>query len=299
MLQCHHVSGNTYYLATARSCIPFYLLDATHAVLMDSGLADSDQNILLAFFERKKIWIHSILTTHAHIDHVGNHRVFQEKHQSKLYLSLFNAAVCSNPLGLKAYFYGNSYSEMCRYAQSMFFTPDCVFSKDAASITIEGAVFEILDLPGHSPEHLGFVTPDGVAYLGDLLINREMIAKTRVPYSMCCSVDLACKKDAARLNYPHYLISHKGLYEDIQPLIAENCLMWEQKLQQLEKLVDSELSYECLLGKAFKIYGINLSSMRSSIISERSIRSMLQYLTESQRIIHFLKNGIIHFKPCE
>lgn len=38
-------------------------------------------------------------------------------------------------------------------------------------VQVCGVQFRILSLPGHAASHMGFVTPDGVAYLADSMFD--------------------------------------------------------------------------------------------------------------------------------
>ena len=61
------------------------------------------------------------------------------------------------------------------------FTADIIIGPEDDHLDMAGARFGIMQLPGHSAGHIGIVTPDGVAYVGDCLIDRDQIAAAKRP----------------------------------------------------------------------------------------------------------------------
>ncbi|MFR4512959.1 MAG: hypothetical protein ACLT4E_13225 [Clostridium sp.] len=56
-------------------------------------------------------------------------------------------------------------------------------------VQVCGVQFRILSLPGHAASHMGFVTPDGVAYLADSMFDRESLKKGRLFYMLLLVTD--------------------------------------------------------------------------------------------------------------
>lgn len=286
-----HVAGDTYYIDAGGCSIPLFKTDRNHAILFDSGLSQHGDG-LLALLDKNGISIRAILTSHAHIDHTGNHALLREKFGSRVYMTLFNAAVSENPLALKAYFYGSSYKEMIAITSSMQCHTDQLMRADQRMVEIDGVPFRILDLPGHSPEHVGFVTPDGVAYLADLFMGPKSLGKTRMPYSMCCQFDFASKEKALAYDYDFYVLAHEGVHTDIKAVFQMNRQMWEDTICQVEQIGDRPLSMEMVVKKALSIFNVKPTSIFSAVVFERSIRAILQYLVDQDRYGYDFESGV-------
>ena len=80
------VKGSTWVLE-ANELIPLYLLDDRRCVLLDSGLAKEREEIEKTLLEAG-LEPAGILCSHAHVDHGGNNRYFQEKYQIPVALTM-------------------------------------------------------------------------------------------------------------------------------------------------------------------------------------------------------------------
>jgi len=290
------VTGDTYYIDAGKCSIPLYMLDKCNAVMIDSGMSKLHRNGLLELFNKTGIKVRAILTSHAHIDHTGNHSVIRELFGAKVYMSLYNAAVSQNILGLKSYFYGMSPKEIQSITSSMACCVDNIILPDQQYVEACGAKFQILHLNGHSPEHIGFVTPDNVAYLADLFVGFDAIDDIKVPYSVSCQIDFECKEKSLKYDYAWYILAHYGAYKDIEAIYKRNLILWNDRLNRLVKMAESELFYDKYLTIALKEFGVCTNNLFNITATERSIRSMLQYLVDKGRLKYAFKNGVQFFE---
>lgn len=77
-----------------------------------------------------------------------------------------------------------TYGKSREYLLEECFPADVIIPPMRSTGLLRGPGFGILQLPGHSAGHIGVVTPDGAAYLGDCLIDEEQIAAAKLPTSM-------------------------------------------------------------------------------------------------------------------
>jgi glyoxylase-like metal-dependent hydrolase (beta-lactamase superfamily II) len=286
-----HVSGDTYYIDAGSLSLPLFKIDSTQAILFDSGLAHVHGEGLLKFFDKTNLKVRAILTSHAHIDHTGNHDLLQKKFGARVYMSLFNAAVSENPLALKAYFYGSSYRDMIKATSSMCCRVDHIIRPNQPTVEVDGILFHVLDLAGHSPEHIGFVTPDNVAYLADLFMSRETVESIRLPYSMCCQFDFKSKQKSLVYDYDFYILAHKGVYADIATIANINQKMWNEKIERIELIADRPRSLGSYVKEVLSVFDINIKNTFNAVVAERSVRAILHYLVDNDRLSYSFKSG--------
>lgn len=289
------VKGDTYCLVTGYSRIPVFKLGGGRAVMMDSGLAVPDRSGILDTLAAEGLRVTAVLTSHAHIDHTGNHRALQEAYGAKLYMTGFDAAVSGNPVNLKAYFYGSSYRGVMGYAESMFCRADRHIAPEDRWVEVEGAKFEILRLPGHAPEHLGFVTPDGVAYLADTLMSEPVLRSVKIPYSMCCELDIQTKKRVREMAYDCYIVAHNGVYSDVSGLADLNIKSLMEKIDVVERLADHYMSLERIVAQAGAAMGIHGDTVYKINVAERNIRVFVEHLLDMKRLVQRADNGVIEY----
>lgn len=295
------VLGDTYCIVTGYARIPLFKLGGGLAVLVDSGLAVPDRAGILELLKKEGLRVSAVLTSHAHIDHTGNHQALQQEHGAVIYMTPFDAAVSGTPMNLKAYLYGTSYRGVMDYGASMLCRADRIIAPEDTVVEIEGARFDILRLPGHAPEHLGFVTPDGVAYVADALMSDKVLDSVRIPYCMCCELDFQTKRMLRDTKYARYIIPHNGVYDDIATLVDRNAQKLQDKIEVVAGLADRYLTMEELVARAAAAMGVHGDTVYKVRVAERNIRVFVEHLLDTGRLVQRANEGMIEYvrTDCE
>jgi metallo-beta-lactamase class B len=121
-----------------------YLLDAGDLVLIDSGAGESFdvmiRNIEKLGFKPSKL--KAILATHAHIDHIGALRRFQETYHTRIIAHELDAFAIESGIGVAAEAYGVNYSPC---------TVDTKLSKREEKLKFGNYTLNVIHIPGHTP----------------------------------------------------------------------------------------------------------------------------------------------------
>ena len=296
MTAVEHVAGGTFCLVTPSMRIPFYRLDGPDIVLLDSGLA-AERAILERALEENGLRPRAVLTTHAHYDHIGNHGWLQSRYGARLYLSLFDAAVTQDPLTLQACFYTDRTDVLARVYPYMLLRPDHILTPGAARVQVEGAVFEILSLPGHAHSHLGFVTPDRVAYLGDLLLSEDAFQSMRLPFHQNWGRVLRSAAAVRDSRFAACILAHNAVCADVRPVAESNLERLRALSAGLLALVGTGCSQAELFARAAERFHIDLGSMRRVHIFDRIFFSMVTHLEESGLLEAAVDRGALRYRP--
>ena len=208
------VCGSTCAAVGTTALLPVYKLNDREVVLMDTGYAKLDRAALTGLIETQGWRVRAVLCSHAHFDHTGNVRYLQEKYGAQAAISLIEAGISVNPDSYRANYVALTYGKSREIFLEECFTADRVIFPQDNHIDVCGARFGILPLPGHSAGHLGFVTPDGAAYIGDCLIDRREIAGAKLPTSMFIARDLESKESLRALDCPAYILAHRQVITD-------------------------------------------------------------------------------------
>lgn len=295
MVRIEHVRGNTDCLFLPGNCIPVYRLADREWILIDSG-SKYDRKELLEYLADNGIAIKAVLTSHAHYDHVGNHGVLRELYGAEIVMTAFDAGCVHDLISLKSCFYSSGKQEMKRYVGEMVGMADWILRPDQRKVTVHGAVFEILPLPGHAASHIGFVTPDGVAYLGDGLQSPEILEKEKMVYSLAWKTDLETKDGILSMPYTRYILSHYGVYDTIGPVVEANRLVYERIAQRVREEVKSGSSLEMLVKQTTASMGIFAGTIKKARVIERIIRSIAEYLVETGELEMGVNDGIVIYQ---
>jgi glyoxylase-like metal-dependent hydrolase (beta-lactamase superfamily II) len=280
-----HIRGRTWCI-DGHITIPVYLLNEREAVLLDSGYADRDRPILEALLGQKGLRVRAILGTHSHNDHNGNHAYFQKTHGAEIILRDIEAAVVSDFSFLTAAYFPGTAEELARELPHLLVKPDRTFSCLDQAVQIDGESFSLIPLPGHTPGHIGIVTPDQVFYVGDTLLSSQAMRRAKLPSTIDWRQDLESKKRLRSTDYQDYILAHSGVYKSIQALITENILDRERRtaeilewLQERDYWTQSEV--EQLLRKKLQVRS---TSFMGQIIFQRNAMCVMEYLVNTDSV---------------
>ena len=97
-MELEQVKGNTWVLKSWE-LIPFYKLDDSHCILLDTGLNDQREDLEGSLREAGLTPV-GVICSHAHIDHMGNVAYLKQTYGTQLAMSLGEAGHQMSYLGL-------------------------------------------------------------------------------------------------------------------------------------------------------------------------------------------------------
>jgi len=260
-----HVLGNTYAAVGSTALLPIYKLNERDIVLIDTGYAKLDRAGLVNLLDGSGLVPKYVLCSHAHFDHTGNVRYLQERYGAKAILSLIEAGISVNPDSYRANYVALTYGKSRELFLEECFTADRVLRETDTSLELDGRTFGILPLPGHSAGHLGFVTPDGAAYVGDCLISQSEIDGAKLPTSMFIARDLESKA---------YLKTLEGL-------IDRNIGFIQSKRAELLEVLEDGMTFSEWIGAFCQRENVRTHNELKFSIVERNFSNFVSWLTDS------------------
>ena len=283
-MELRHVYGNTYAAVGATALMPVYKLTDTDIVLMDTGYARLDRSALVNLIEGNGFRLRGIICSHAHFDHTGNVRYLQQRYGCQAAAQIIEAGISVNPDAYRANYVALTYGKSREYLLEEGFPADVIIPADAEHLDFCGARFGILQLPGHSAGHIGVVTPDGVAYLGDCLIDEEQIAAAKLPTSMFIARDLESKESLRNLRRPAYIIAHKQVLTDIGPLIDRNIGFIHDKGRELLEDLEDGMSFDQWIYAFCQRENVRTRNEFKFSIVERNFANFVDWLTDEGKV---------------
>ena len=283
-MELRHVYGNTYAAVGATALMPVYKLTERDIVLMDTGYARLDRSALVNLIEGNGFRLRGILCSHAHFDHTGNVRFLQQRYGCQAAAQIIEAGISVNPDAYRANYVALTYGKSREYLLEESFPADVIIPADAEHLDFCGARFGILQLPGHSAGHIGVVTPDGAAYLGDCLIDEEQIAAAKLPTSMFIARDLESKESLRNLRRPAYIIAHKQVLTDIGPLIDRNIDFIHDKGRELLEDLEDGMSFDQWIYAFCQRENVRTRNEFKFSIVERNFANFVDWLTDEGKV---------------
>lgn len=282
-----HVLGNTYAAVGSTALLPIYKLNERDIVLIDTGYAKLDRAGLVNLLDGSGLVPKYVLCSHAHFDHTGNVRHLQERYGAKAILSLIEAGISVNPDSYRANYVALTYGKSRELFLEECFTADRVLRETDTSLELDGQTFGILPLPGHSAGHLGFVTPDGAAYVGDCLISQSEIDGAKLPTSMFIARDLESKAYLKTTDYPVYILAHKEVVrrEALEGLIDRNIGFIQSKRAELLEVLEDGMTFSEWIGAFCQRENVRTHNELKFSIVERNFSNFVSWLTDSGAVM--------------
>lgn len=283
-MELRHVYGRTYAAVGATALMPVYKLTDTDIVLMDTGYAKLDRSALTNLIEDNGFRLRGILCSHAHFDHTGNVRYLQQRYGCQAAAQIIEAGISVNPDAYRANYVALTYGKSHEYFLEECFLADVIIPADVDHVDFCGARFGILQLPGHSAGHIGIVTPDNVAYVGDCLIDEGQIQGAKLPTSMFIARDLESKESLRALRCPAYIIAHKQVLTDIGPLIDRNLAFILGKGQEVLDCLEDGMSFDQWIYTFCKKENVRTHNEFKFSVVERNFANFVDWLADEGRI---------------
>ena len=287
-MELRHVLGNTWVAEANTALLGVYHVTEKDIVLIDTGYAKLDRAGLTAMIEDNGFRLLGVICSHAHFDHSGNVRYLQQRYGAKAAAHIIEAGISVNPDAYRANYVALTYGKSREYLLEECFVADTIIGPEDEYLDFCGARFGILQLPGHSAGHIGVVTPDNVAYVGDCLIDQQQIDSAKLPTSMFIARDLQSKEFLRQSHFDAYIIAHKAVVTDKAALAAlvdsNSAFIYRKADELLEDLTDGMTFAQWIAAFCQRENIRTRNEFKFSII-ERNFANFVDWLTDEGRIV--------------
>lgn len=294
-----HVAGSTWTLNVSTT-IPVYFINDESVVMLDSGYA-KDRLIIEEEFQKKRLMVVAIIGSHAHVDHCGNHAFFQKEYSCEIIMPEIEAAMLYDYQLLTAAYAPATAEQIREFAPEMKLHADRVFSRRDKCIFIEGQKFELVPLPGHTPGQTGIVTPDDVFYVGDAIVDEQVLDKSKILSIIDWLQDEKSKEYLKTQHHKKYVLAHSGAHDEIVQIVQKNEEKKNRIAGEVKGWLKSKESWTQNEIAQFAWTNMNLRSKRIYIqtVFLRNLNSVLRYLVETGNISCEFQNGTYFYRCIE
>ena len=284
-MELRHVLGRTWVAEASTALLPIYRVTDTDIILIDTGYAKLDRAGLTALIEDRGFHLRGIICSHAHFDHSGNVRYLQQRCGAKAAAHIIEAGISVNPDAYRANYVALTYGKSREIFLEECFVADTIIGPEDDFLDFCGVRFGILQLSGHSAGHIGVVTPDNVAYVGDCLIDQQQIDSAKLPTSMFIARDLQSKEFLRRTQYDAYILAHKSVVTDIAPLVDSNIAFIHRKAEELLNDLTDGMTFAQWISTFCQRENIRTKNELKFSIIERNFSNFVDWLTDEGRIL--------------
>ena len=165
---------------------------------------------------------------------------------------------------------------------------------DAQELTQESLPegFEIIPLPGHFFDMVGFRTPDDVVYLADCLSSRETLDKYQIGFIYDVAAYLNTLEMVKSLRAKMFIPAHAAASEDIVDLAQYNIDKVLEIADKITGICRAPLCFEAILQKLFANYGLTMNFEQYVLVGS-TVRSYLAWLKDNGRLNAVFENNML------
>ena len=292
MYELIHVKGNSYYIESPAK-IGLYLLGDGEVCLIDSGNDRGAGKKIKKLLDANGWRLTAIYHTHSHADHIGGSCFLQKETGCRVYAPGIECDFTCHPVLESAFLYGGYAPEELRH--KFLLAEAC----DARPLTAEALPtgVEIVPLPGHSFDMVGYRTPDGVLYLADALSRRETLDKYGIGfvYDVGAYLDTLDAVQGMRAEVLVPAHADPASPASIAELVRYNIEKVHEAADRIAELCASPADFETILKGVFDRYGLTMTPEQYVLVGS-TVRSYLAWMKRTGRVSAEISENMLLWK---
>lgn len=254
--------------------------------LVDSG-NDKDAGRKVRQILDKNGWkLLAILVTHSNADHIGGCQYLQKQTGCRVFAPGIEAAFTRSPVLEPAFLYGGFPPKALRHK---FLMAQPSPAEDVSAPGFPAGV-DIIPLPGHFFDMVGYRTPDGTAYIADCVSSAATLEKYGVPFIYDVAAYLDTLRKLPELEAGLYVPAHAEAVEDIAPLAELNLRHVEALCESVLDLCAEPVCFDELLRRVFDRWALQLT-MEQYVLVGSTVKSILSWHLDAGRAETLIENN--------
>ena len=293
MYELIKVSDSCYYI-DCPSKIGIIKVSDDGAVLIDSGNNRDVGKKIKKILDGCALKLLAIYNTHSHADHIGANKYLQNLTGCKVYAKGIECDFTNHPILESTYVYGGFSPKDLRH--KFLLAEESLAQNMTPEVLADG--IELIDLPGHSFDMVGFRSADGVVFLGDCLSSKETLDKYGIGFIYDVGAYLETLEKVKGMEARVFIPSHAAPCEDIRPLADYNTSKVKEIADKIISLCNDYISFDELLKKLFDEYSMTMTFEQYALVGS-TVRSYLAYLKDNGRLEVNFENNIMSWRAVK
>ena len=278
MYELEQVGAASYYV-NCPAKIGIYVGAQKDAYLIDSGNDKDAGRKVRQILEREGWQLKAVFHTHSNADHIGGSRYLQAQTGCRIYAPGIECAFTRYPVLEPAFLYGGYPNGALRHKFLMAQESDAQELSD--NVLPEG--MQVIPLPGHFFDMVGFRTKDDVVYLADCLMSEDSLKKYGIGFIYDVAAYLDTLEKVKEMEAARFVPAHAPAADEIAPLAAQNIAKVNEIAETIEQLLKEPMMFEPLLKLLFDRYELTMNFEQYVLVGS-TVRSYLSYLADAGKV---------------
>lgn len=287
MYELYQACGSSYYIQSPAK-IGLVRLNDREVCLIDSG-NDKDAGRRVRKLLDEQGWqLKVICNTHANADHNGGNRYLQQQTGCRILAPGIDCAITRHPILEPAFLYGGYPVKELRHK---FLLSQESGAEYLTAENVPGGM-EIIPLPGHFFDMVGYRTGDDVVYLADCLSSRETLEKYQISFIYDVAAHLETLEKVKAMEARLFVPAHAAATEDIEALAQENMDKVNEIAGRILELCRQPMMFESILQRLFQTYRLTMDFEQYVLVGS-TVRSYLSWLKETGHLEAIFDDGCL------
>lgn len=287
MFELVQIAENSYYIESPAK-IGLIKLSDSEVCLIDSGNDKDAGRKVRQILDANQWTLKAIYNTHSNADHIGGNKYLKGQTHCDIYASGIECAFTRTPILEPSFLYGAFPPKDLRHKFLM------AKESDAQPLTPDVVPdgFEIIPLPGHFFDMVGFRTTDDVVYLADCLSSKEILEKYQISFLYDVGAYLDTLEMVKTLKAKVFVPAHSEVTDDIAPLAQLNIDKVHEIAEKILTLCAQPICFEHILQKVFETYNLKMTFEQYVLIGS-TVRSYLAWLKDTGKLQVIFENNML------
>ena len=278
MYELEQAGQDSFYIQSPAK-IGLFRINEKEVCLIDSG-SDKEAGRKVRQILDKNSWkLTAIFNTHSNADHIGGNRYLQGQTGCKIYAPGIDCDFTNHPILEPAFLYGGFPPKELRHKFLL------AQESEAEPLTQERLPegLELISLPGHFFDMVGFRARDDVVYLADCLSSQATLEKYQIGFVYDVAAYLATLEQVKEMQAALFVPAHAEPTEDIAPLAQYNIDKVHEIANRIVQICREPIGFEAVLRRLFLDYGLVMNFEQYALVGS-TVRSYLAWLKDTGRL---------------
>ena len=288
MYELVQVSDRCYYIQSPAK-MGLVRLEGGDVCLIDSGNDKDAGRKVRQHLDANGWHLTAIYNTHSNADHIGGNKYLQAQTGCRIYAPGIECDMTRHTVLEPAFLYGGY---PCKDLRHKFLMAQ---ESDAQPLTAEALPegFEMIPLPGHFFDMVGFRAPGDVVYLADCLSSRETLEKYRIGFIYDVGAYLDTLEKVKGMEAAMFVPAHAPAAESVRDLAQYNIDQVNEIAEHITDLCREPMNFERVLQRLFADYGLAMNFEQYALVGS-TVRSYLSWLKDTGRLtVRFEDNMLL------